>query len=210
MCISFRFDEELKRGGLSSMDRPTAHALLNWWHLMENCIDGSDDWMKTCGPGHLHYRECDGDPLVTWKRGYSSLFDILMVINPPTSSLSPSTFQSILQRDVPKGSNGLQLPLSDRIFLNKIVMKIDWDRKSADCGVELQCQDGSVYRADYALITCSLGFLKANAQRLFSPSLPVQKTRAIEVPQTIFHFIVIYYEIRHFRAWDSARWIRFI
>lgn len=78
---------------------------------------------------------------------------------------------------MPKGKNGLELPLSDRILLNKAVTKISWDRNP----VEIQCQDGSAYRADYVLVTCSLGFLKANAHRLFSPSLPAQKTLAIEV-----------------------------
>jgi hypothetical protein len=46
---------------------------------MENVIDGADNWKETCGSGHLHYKECSGDPLVTWKRGYSTLFKILMV-----------------------------------------------------------------------------------------------------------------------------------
>ena len=61
------------------MDRATAAALLEWCHILQNMIDGSEHWMETCGPGHVHYRECEGDPLVTWKRGYSVLFDILMV-----------------------------------------------------------------------------------------------------------------------------------
>lgn len=68
------------------MDRSAALALLDWYHLMENCIDGSDNWVETCGSGHTYYRECGGDPLVTWKRGYSSLFDILMVLKQFDSS----------------------------------------------------------------------------------------------------------------------------
>ena len=64
---------------LSSLDDETVSALVDWFFLMQNLIDGSDDAMSTCGSGHTHYRECEGDPLVTWKRGYSSVFDILMV-----------------------------------------------------------------------------------------------------------------------------------
>lgn len=64
---------------LSSLDDETVSALVDWFFLMQNLIDGSDDVMSTCGSGHTHYRECEGDPLVTWKRGYSSVFDILMV-----------------------------------------------------------------------------------------------------------------------------------
>lgn len=79
VCFLFRFFEELNSGSLSSIDHSTSMAFLDWYHLLENFIDGSDSWKETCGSGHLHYRECPGDPLVTWKRGYSALFDILMV-----------------------------------------------------------------------------------------------------------------------------------
>lgn len=61
------------------MDSRTAESFLAWAQLMQNIIDGSDDWMETSGPGHVHYRECAGDPLVTWKRGYKSLFNLLLV-----------------------------------------------------------------------------------------------------------------------------------
>ena len=60
------------------MERPVAAALLDWYHWLQNIIDGADDWSETCRSGH--YRECAGDPLVTWRRGYSVLFDILTVL----------------------------------------------------------------------------------------------------------------------------------
>jgi len=72
---------------LSSLDDETVSALVDWFFLMQNLIDGSDDAMSTCGSGHTHYRECEGDPLVTWKRGYSSVFDILMVNKIPLKKL---------------------------------------------------------------------------------------------------------------------------
>lgn len=62
------------------MNDATIWSMVNWFHLLTNIIDGSNDWMETSGSGHEMYHECEGDPLVTWKRGYSSLFDILMVI----------------------------------------------------------------------------------------------------------------------------------
>lgn len=77
----FRFNEQIDGCvSASNIDRSIWLAFFDWYHLFENVIDGSDDWKETCGSGHLHYRECDGDPLVTWKRGYSALFEILMVI----------------------------------------------------------------------------------------------------------------------------------
>lgn len=75
-----RFNELiLSKCSHSELDRSTALAFLDWYHIMENVIDGADNWKETCGSGHLHYKECSGDPLVTWKRGYSTLFKILMV-----------------------------------------------------------------------------------------------------------------------------------
>lgn len=61
------------------MDRATAMDLLDWAHRAQNIEDGSDNWMETCGVGSLEYHECVGDYTTVWKRGYSALFDILMV-----------------------------------------------------------------------------------------------------------------------------------
>lgn len=63
------------------MDRATALDLLDWAHRAQNIEDGSDNWMETCGVGSLEYHECVGDYTTVWKRGYSALFDILMVKN---------------------------------------------------------------------------------------------------------------------------------
>lgn len=160
-----KFKEFLDGGSVSTLDRSVARAFFEWYHLMENVIDGSDNWEETCGSGHLHYQECPGDPLVTWKRGYSTLFNILM-------------------KDLPCCHNGLQMPLSDRIFLNKAVDTIDWD-PSCDTAegekkIEITCTDGTLYVADFVIITSSLGFLKSNFDSLFVPSLPPFKKRAIQ------------------------------
>jgi len=147
-----------------TMDDSTIQSMLNWFHLMTNVIDGSNDWMETSGSGRNMYRECDGDPLVTWKRGYSSAFDILM-------------------RNLPKQKNGLDLPLSGRILLGKIVNQINWDSKKENGDqqfVRVSCEDGSIYECDFVIVTCSLGFLKHNAEQLFLPRLPLSKRNAIE------------------------------
>lgn len=65
---------------------------------MQNVIDGSDSWFETCGPGHLLYQECPGNPLVTWKRGYSAVFDILMVCFRSAYSLTRVNFNFFLER----------------------------------------------------------------------------------------------------------------
>lgn len=77
------------------------------------------------------------------------------------------------------------MPLSDRILLNKAVDTIDWD-PSCDTAegekkIEITCTDGTLYVADFVIITSSLGFLKSNFDSLFVPSLPPFKKRAIQV-----------------------------
>ena len=61
------------------MNRSMALDLLDWAHRSQNIEDGSDNWMETSGTGSLEYHECAGDYTTVWKRGYSVLFDILMV-----------------------------------------------------------------------------------------------------------------------------------
>ena len=94
-----------------------------------------------------------------------------------------------LQRNLPKQKNGLNLPLSERILLGKIVHQINWDSKKENDGqqfVRINCEDGSVYECDFVIVTCSLGFLKHNADQLFLPRLPLPKRNAIKV-RTGFH-----------------------
>ena len=75
----FRFEGHLRQGSLKTLDNETALDLLDWAHRSENIEGGSDDWLTTCGQGWLEYEECDGNYTHVWKRGYSVLFDILMV-----------------------------------------------------------------------------------------------------------------------------------
>ena len=83
------------------------------------------------------------------------------------------------------------MPLSDRIFLNKVVNNIEWDTQYKDPGkmINVSCEDGSLYQADFVLVTSSLGFLKANSDRIFIPALPAQKRRAIQVNYECVFFL---------------------
>ena len=87
-----------------------------------------------------------------------------------------------LQKNIPKSQNDQQLPLSDRIFLNKAVTKIDWDSEAtSEKNIKVTCDDGSLFPADFVLVTASLGFLKSNMHSIFIPALPPYKMRAIQV-----------------------------
>jgi hypothetical protein len=68
----------LDQGALTTMDRRTALDLLDWAQRAQNIEDGADDWKETYGVESLHYF-LEEDYTTVWKRGYSVLFDILMV-----------------------------------------------------------------------------------------------------------------------------------
>ena len=57
--------------------------------------------------------------------------------------------------------------------------------------MRVSCKDGSVYEADVVLVTCSLGFLKHNADDMFTPLLPQKKREAIRVIFSILPFFKI-------------------
>ena len=79
-CAPSRFHEFLSAGSLKSLDDETALDLLDWTMRAQNISDGSHDWLDTCGKGSLEYQECPGNYRTVWRRRYSALFDILMVI----------------------------------------------------------------------------------------------------------------------------------
>ncbi len=83
----------------------------------------------------------------------------------------------ILKRNVP----------SENILLNHVVTQVRWNLSDNRNGPEeskayeacVECQNGQKFYADYVLVTCSLGYLKQWAGRLFNPPLPDFKLDAI-------------------------------
>lgn len=66
-------------------------------------------------------------------------------------------------------------------MLKKEVIKVTWDHVKKGGPVVVECKDGSEYHGERAIITVSLGVLKEQAHRLFSPGLPEKKLNAINV-----------------------------
>lgn len=74
-----------------------------------------------------------------------------------------------------------QLPIEEKIFLNKEVVKIIWDDSDEfDEVPAVQCLDGTIYKADHIIFTPSVGVLKYNYGTMFEPSLPEEKIDAIK------------------------------
>ncbi|KAJ8962072.1 hypothetical protein NQ318_018021 [Aromia moschata] len=71
-----------------------------------------------------------------------------------------------------------QLPMDDKILLNKEVTEIKWNSDSD--AVKITCVDGSSYDANHVIVTVSLGVLKKNYKTMFVPELPSYKINSIE------------------------------
>ncbi|KAF2894669.1 hypothetical protein ILUMI_11503 [Ignelater luminosus] len=95
-----------------------------------------------------------------WKQGgYNTILDILMKKYPNPQE---------------------QLPIEEKILLNKEVNKIVWEKTSENSkNVFIETSDGSVFAADYLIFTPSLGVLKNTHRNLFVPHLPEDKINAI-------------------------------
>ncbi|CAG9577546.1 unnamed protein product [Danaus chrysippus] len=118
--------------------------------------EGSNNWNDASTNGK--YVRLGGSQDMSWHRhGYKTFFDILLN----------------------KYKNGPGWPTLD-IKLNKEVKLIKWPRDSPG-DVEVSCVDGSVFTADNVIVTVSLGVLKERHQELFSPPLPEDKIRVINM-----------------------------
>ena len=87
-------------------------------------------------------------------------------------------FYSFFQNKYP--SEKLAVPVDVNVKYKKEVTCIKW-KDLPEAKVVVECSDGTVYTADHAIVTVSLGVLKDKAQSLFCPALPPQKLNAIKV-----------------------------
>ncbi|XP_063545354.1 spermine oxidase-like [Cydia strobilella] len=128
---------------------------LEFSNLQTNTMEASNDWNDVT-TGDL-YEQLGGPQTISWHRhGYKTFFDIMLN----------------------KYNNGSGLPNLD-IKLNTEVTRIITPQHPNET-VTVECKDGSSYTAKHAIVTVSLGVLKATHTTFFSPPLPVEKRTAIE------------------------------
>lgn len=82
-----------------------------------------------------------------------------------------------MQKKIPKPEDAI--PIEEKILFNKTVTNIEW-KHNKEPAVTIQCSDGTIFDADHAIVTVSLGVLKEKHLQLFNPSLPSKKISAIE------------------------------
>lgn len=154
--VFLRFSNKLKNE-LKEVDENVVNYVLDWAHKNNSIRKSSDSLYEISAKRSTDFWSCEGDDF-NWKgRGYKTILDLMM-------------------RKLPDPKNAL--PLEDKILLNKEVVNIVWN--SNQNGVIVKCIDGSEYKADYVIVTVSLGVLKERLNTLFQPTLPANKLNAIQ------------------------------
>ncbi|GBM24068.1 Spermine oxidase [Araneus ventricosus] len=136
-----------------------------WYCKFLNEVNGCHD-LATLSLKLLNtYKECEGNPTVEVKDGFSTLLSVFVEMMPP-----------------------------DWILKNKIVTKVDWSdfkESNDECkisvsnstknsrNIKVTCNDEETFLADHVVITLPLGCLKKLSQSLFVPNLSETKKRAI-------------------------------
>lgn len=140
-----------------------AKFMQDWFQKFFICLDSAKSWYDISVRGAMSvFQPCEGDQLLNWRnRGFRTILDVLM-------------------KKIPDSTK--QLPIEDKILLNKEVTRIEWDGDMAqtDSKATVTCGDGSVYAADHIIITTSVGVLKKFHKTLFIPEVPPYKANSIE------------------------------
>ncbi|XP_063391818.1 spermine oxidase-like [Cydia fagiglandana] len=128
---------------------------LEFWNLLTNNLESSNDWNDVTTWDV--YEQLGGPQAISWHRhGYKTFFEIMLN----------------------KYNNGPGLQNLD-MKLNTEVTRIITPQHPNET-VTVQCKDGASYTARHAIVTVSLGVLKATHTTLFSPPLPPEKQTAID------------------------------
>jgi spermine oxidase len=128
---------------------------LRYSELFTLTNEGSFSWFDCSADNG--YEVCEGNQSLVWKKvGYKTILDILMRSYPDPNK---------------------KLPIDDKIHLNTKVQSISWNKSES---VTVLTIDNSSYFADHVIFTPSIGVLKQQSDKLFTPSLPSAKREAIE------------------------------
>ncbi|XP_076273104.1 spermine oxidase-like [Rhynchophorus ferrugineus] len=134
--------------------------VLKWFQKFMVLLNPAETWDQLSTTSHYVFQPCEGDQLLGWrKRGYRTIIDVMT-------------------KKIPDPSK--QLPLEDKILLNKEVSQIIWDVDDETHDVLVKCTDGSAYPAHHVIVTVSVGVLKDIYATCFEPPLPEYKINSIE------------------------------
>ncbi|EEB18371.1 Putrescine oxidase, putative [Pediculus humanus corporis] len=163
------------------------------WHTRFQLIDNScSDLHNLSAKAWGLFKFCGGKDYVNFKKGYSSLIDVLINSLPENSIVYETPVQRIdwvSEDNKTKRSN--ITPYNDRQYNN-----------NNNNNVKITCKNGLTFYAQHVIVTCSLGYLKLNYKTMFYPPLPNYLSEAIELLDFgVLDKIFLIYEKKW---WDSG------
>ena len=151
-------------------DRGTSRvkeALFNWRMQMEKIECGCRSLYEMSAHAWGEFRECQGQDEVTLRRGFRSVFDLLLQGVPESSVRTSTPVQCIYWNQEQESKSGV----AQNVFST--------DTKYNGYPLTVRTKSGEFIPADHVIVTCSLGVLKKNAHFMFKPILPRDKMAAI-------------------------------
>ncbi|XP_071447992.1 uncharacterized protein [Hetaerina americana] len=146
------------------------------WHLRFQIIDNSCLRLENLSAKAWgNYAFCDGSEHVNFHSGYSTLIEKLVSDLPPGVLHLNSPVKEVKWQPVKafEAENSLNCSSQTEVTsLSEVEVELS--------PVSITCEDGRQFVAQHAIVTCSLGYLKENHQKMFIPQLPKQIQAAIE------------------------------
>jgi len=144
-CLSI--EDELQQQFEKRFGKNKARLELLAWHKRFQLIDNSCDNLKALSSRSWGlYEDCGTKHCINFKRGFSSIVDVLV-------------------KELPEGCLRLETP----------VRKIEW-LPNVDASGETRCAtvicDHMKVKTNHVIVTCSLGYLKEHKHDMFNPLLP--------------------------------------
>ena len=159
--------------------------VFNWKFLNEKADNACKSLYETSIIAWGEYVECldsnnEYSDVITFKpdHGFGSVMKILLK-SIPDSVIKFSTPVQRIMWDQP--TDAFQANPRPEADTNSRGQNIENSSKGvpSSSAVSVHSADGSITEADHVIVTCSLGFLKRNAHRMFKPLLPNDKLAVI-------------------------------
>lgn len=166
--------------------------LLRTFLQLEASIIGSHSLLDVSLRGIGSYESLSGGNFIL-ESSYVSILNVLLdAIHSRIASLNAKFTSVEPETTLGHNNNASAAGVSFDCLLEHQVTNVKWKNvtnnkcnissrgEKCNCYVELTCANGSIIAADHVIVTLPLGVLKANHEKLFTPSLPECKVKSIQ------------------------------
>ncbi|XP_077543951.1 uncharacterized protein LOC144156045 isoform X3 [Haemaphysalis longicornis] len=166
----------IDKNGFSEDKVKLIEACYDWAMRFQQEIQGCSCLTDVSALFFGQYRECDGNIVTELKYGYGKFVDLILQ-GVPSEWLQYNKCVTSVTTSLAGLSNIYPAVKSSQSHLKTSFAPVPLGSNKPV--ITVACEDGSAYKADHVIVTLPLGCLKANASRMFEPSLPEKKLLAI-------------------------------